>query len=178
MTDTKALFDAIRTIKGSALTQADVDLINSVLQGSGGVRRISATGLALLKEFEGCRLVAYRDTGGVLTIGYGSTGPHVKAGMRITQEEAEALLKKDLDRFEKGVARLAPVATQNQFDAMVSLAFNIGLSNFEKSTVRKTHNAGATISATKAFAFWNKDNGKVLPGLVRRRAAEAELYAS
>lgn len=142
--------------------------------------KISDRGLALIKEFEGCELTAYVCPAGVLTVGYGSTGPHVKAGMTLTEEEAEALLRKDLERFEKCVngATFNYGLTQGQFDACVSLAFNIGCVNFRNSTVLRKLASGDDDEAADAFRMWNKGGGKVLPGLVRRREAERELFLS
>jgi lysozyme len=140
------------------------------------MRHINAAGLALIKSFEGLRLEAYRCAAGVLTIGWGSTGPHVKEGMTITLEEAETLLKTDLARFERGVEAMAPVATDNQFAAMVSLSFNIGLDAFRKSSVLKRHNRGDHKGAADAFLMWTKAAGRTLPGLVKRRSAERSLY--
>jgi lysozyme len=141
-------------------------------------RKINAAGLALVKEFEGCELTAYRCAAGVLTIGYGSTGSHVREGMTITKEEAEALLRKDLRRFENGVEALMGPATDNQFSACVSLAFNIGLGAFAGSTVLKRHRLGNKIGAANAFLMWNKSRGNILKGLMRRREAERKLYMS
>jgi lysozyme len=139
-------------------------------------RRINAAGLALIKEFEGCRLEAYRDAVGIWTIGYGSTGPHVHPNSRMTPQPAEALLLSDLERFERAVDEAAPQATDNQFSAMVALAFNIGISALLRSTVLREHKAGNHEAAARAFSLWNKAGGRVLAGLVRRRAAEADLY--
>jgi lysozyme len=139
-------------------------------------RKIGPEGIALIKQFEGCELTAYKDPVGILTIGYGSTGPHVKPGMTITEAEAEALLRKDLSRFEAAVEKLAGTASQGQFDAMVSLAFNIGEGAFGKSTLLKLHKTGNYPGAASEFGKWVRAGGKVLKGLVRRRAAEAELY--
>lgn len=135
---------------------------------------------ALLREFEGCELKAYICPAGVPTIGYGSTGSHVKMGMVITKTEAEALLKKDLVRFEKAVLKaVAPKEPQQEeFDAMVSLAFNIGIKAFTNSTVAKRYKEGRTTEAANAFGMWKKGGGKILPGLVRRRAAETALFLS
>lgn len=143
---------------------------------AGAIRTISDEGLALIKEFEGCKLTAYRDPVGVLTIGYGSTGPHVKPGLTITQDQADELLRQDVARFEVAVADMAKVATDNQFSAMVSLAFNIGAEALRKSTLLRKHNAGDYRGAQGEFARWKYAGDKVLPGLVRRRAAEAALY--
>jgi lysozyme len=142
------------------------------------MRKINAAGLELVKSFEGLRLDAYRCAAGVLTIGWGSTGPHVKEGMTISLEEAETLLKTDLARFERGVdAMTEGVATSdNQFAACVSLAYNIGLGAFVGSTVLKRHKLGNHLGASRAFILWNKAKGQVLKGLTRRREAEAKLY--
>ena len=142
------------------------------------MRHINQEGLELIKVFEGCELKAYRDAVGVLTIGYGSTGGHVKVGMTITRVEAEQLLREDLQRFEVGVdQRLGDTeVTDNQFSAMVSLAFNIGLANFSGSSVLRRILAGNVQGAADAFLMWNKAGGKELKGLTRRRAAERELF--
>jgi lysozyme len=138
--------------------------------------RINEKGRAIVKRFEGLRLTAYRCPAGVLTIGYGSTGPHVKQGMCITEAEAEELLRKDLKRFEDGVWQIAGAATGNQFSAMVSLAFNIGLGAFATSTLVKRHKLGNHIGAANAFLSWKMAGGRVLTGLIRRREAERKLY--
>jgi lysozyme len=139
-------------------------------------RRINAAGLALVKRFEGCKLTAYRCPAGVLTIGFGSTGPHVKQGMTITEAEAEALLVKDLERFEEGVEVIAGPSNDDQFSAMVSLAFNIGLGAFATSTLVKRHKMGNHTGAANAFLSWKMAGGRVLAGLLRRREAERRLY--
>jgi len=182
MIDAAKLFAAIRTVKGSALTQDDVDLINGVIepQPFTGPRKIGAKGLALIKASEGLRLKAYPDPasgGDPWTIGYGST-KGVTPGMVITEARAEDMLRADVAMFESAVNRLCPVTTQNQFDALVSLAFNVGEGNLASSTLRKMHNAGNYTGAQAEFARWNKAAGKVMPGLVKRRAAEAQLYGS
>lgn len=142
--------------------------------------KMGSKGLKLLKEFEGLRLKAYPDpaTGGEpWTIGYGHTSaaglPLVKKGMAISEADAEEILKRDLADFEKVV----PHGTQNQFDAMVSLCYNIGQGNFNKSSVKKHHIAGKFEQAAKSFLLWNKANGKVMKGLTRRREAEKALYS-
>lgn len=142
--------------------------------------KTSTNGLALIQQFEGFRAQAYICPAGVLTIGYGSTGAHVKRGQVIKQAEAVALLKKDVARFERAVDALGLNLTQNQFDALVSLAFNIGTGNFNKSTLVRRLKAGDMAGAAAQFAVWNKARVRgvltVLPGLVRRRAAEAALF--
>ena len=181
----KPVFDAVRTIAGP-LTQSDVDLLNrAIIAAQHGdalppttTKQIGAKGLALIKSFEGLRLASYKCPADVWTVGYGSTGPHVKPGMTIAEVQADKLLQDDLDRFESSVARNAPDATQNQFDAMVSLAFNIGTGAFEKSTLLRKFKAGDKAGAATGFAAWVNAGGRRLEGLVRRRAAERALFVS
>lgn len=144
------------------------------------MRRVNQAGIDLIKSFEGLRTRSYRDPVGILTIGYGSTGPHVMPGMSITEEQAEALLRQDVARFEAGVQaylRDAP-ATDNEFAALVSLAFNIGLGAFRRSTVLRQHRAGRKKLAAAAFLLWVRAGKRTLKGLVRRRDAERRLYLS
>ena len=141
------------------------------------MRQINANGLALIKQFEGLRLKAYKCPAGVWTVGYGSTGAHVKPDTVITADEAERLLLDDLVRFEQGVALQCPVATDNQFAALVAFAFNVGLESLRTSTLRRMHNEGNYAGASGQFGRWNKGGGKVLPGLIKRRAAESALYS-
>lgn len=144
------------------------------------MRRINARGLRLVKDFEGCELTAYLCPAKVWTIGYGSTGPHVKPGMTISQGEADELLLEDLERFEVGVEKLIgdTPTSDSQFSALVSLAFNIGLGAFAGSTVLKRHKLRNYVGAAKAYGMWIRGGGKILPGLIRRREAEAKLYRS
>ena len=142
---------------------------------------MNQAGIDLLKSFEGCRLRAYRDSVMVWTIGYGHTSmagpPEVKSGLTITQAEAEGILKRDLVKYETAVNRaISRVPTENQFAAMVSLCYNIGPGNFNRSTVLSAFNAGNLGLAADAFRRWNKAGGKVLKGLVRRREAERALF--
>lgn len=135
----------------------------------------------LIKLFEGCKLTAYPDpgTGGdPWTIGWGSTGPDICRGTVWTQAQADARFDEHLQHFGDGVARLVGNAptTAHQMAAMVSLAYNIGLDNLAGSTLLKRHLAGDYAGAQAAFASWNKSGGRILPGLVKRRAAEAEVY--
>lgn len=142
---------------------------------------MSFFGRNLIKRNEGCRLTAYRDVGNVLTIGWGHTGPDVYEGMTITQEQADQMLDERLDReFGAAVTKAigdAPT-TQDQFDAMVSLAYNIGVGGFRKSSVLRYHLRGAYIAAADCFRLWNKVAGRVNKGLVRRREEERALYLS
>lgn len=141
--------------------------------------KISKKGLDLIKHFEGLELKAYKDSVGVVTIGYGSTGPHVSMGMVITQDQAEALLKQDVSRFEKGVSDLVQVPlNQNQFDALVSFSFNLGLGNLKSSTLLRKLNSLDYSGAANEFTRWNKAGGVVLKGLTRRREAEKVLFLS
>jgi len=140
-------------------------------------RRINKAGLQLIKDFEGLKLTAYKCPAGVWTIGYGSTGPHVRPGMTITPREASELLTADLLRFERAVTRLVKMPlNDNQFAALVSFAFNVGEAALEKSTLLKHLNAGRIAMAAQEFLRWNKAGGKVLAGLVRRREAERLLF--
>lgn len=140
--------------------------------------KTSPKGIALIKEYEGLRLGAYLCSAGVLTIGYGHTGG-VKEGDLITEQKAEQLLQDDLKKFENGVLRLVRVpVTQNQFDALVSFAFNLGVGNLGKSTLLKMLNDRDYKGAAGQFIRWNKAAGKELAGLTRRRIAESELFLS
>lgn len=143
--------------------------------------RISADGISVIKQFEGCRLRSYRCSAGVLTIGWGHTSasgnPIVFPEMTITQEEADQILAADLRKFEDGVTALVKVdLRQGQFDALVSFAFNCGLSALGKSTLLKRINEGKFDAAPAEFMKWTKAGGNELPGLVRRRRAEARLW--
>jgi len=141
-------------------------------------RRINAEGLAHIKRWEGLRLSAYKDVVGIWTIGYGSTGTHVKPGMKITEAQAEKLLRDDLDRFEKSVERSVKVPlTDNQFAALVSFAFNVGTGAFERSTLLKKLNAGDYDAVPGQLMRWVNAGGKKVQGLVNRRAAEGGLWA-
>jgi lysozyme len=136
----------------------------------------SQRGIDLIKSFEGLRLKAYRDAVGILTIGYGHTGRDVTEGLVITEAQAEELLRNDLMRFEDAVRKHAGPATQNRFDAMVSLAFNVGVTAFANSTLARKHRAGDPVGAANEFQRWNRAGGRPLPGLTRRRQAERRLY--
>ena len=143
----------------------------------------SDKGIALIKQFEGCRLTAYQDSVGVWTIGYGWTQPvdgkPIRAGMTIKQETAERLLKTGLVSYESDVSRLVKVSlTQGQFDALVSLTYNLGCRSVSTSTLLRKLNAGDYAGAADEFLRWNKAGGKVLNGLTRRREAERALFLS
>jgi len=135
-------------------------------------------GLSLIKSFEGCKLKSYQDVVGVWTIGYGSTGPDIKAGMNWTQAQADARLTHDLLKFEAGVTGCVKATlTPNQFSALVCFAYNVGLGNLQSSTLLKKVNASDMTGAAAEFLRWNKAGGAVIPGLTRRRQAESDLFA-
>lgn len=141
----------------------------------------SHNAVSLIKTSEGKRNTAYPDprTGGEpWTIGYGHTGPEVHKGLVWTDEQVDAALQSDLQRFDKEVSALVGnrPTTQNQFDALVDFAFNLGTTALSKSTLLKLHNLGDFEGAAKEFARWNKAKGKVMTGLTARRSAEAALY--
>lgn len=140
--------------------------------------RISEQGLDLIKSFEGLRLQSYWDAVGVLTIGYGHTRG-VRPGQTITRREAELLLSADLEPIEKQLtADLGEDGVlQCQFDALCSFCFNLGVGAYMRSTLRKYVKSGRDADAGREFGRWVRAGGRVLPGLVRRRKAEAELYA-
>lgn len=134
---------------------------------------------SVIKEAEGLRLEAYKDGGGVWTIGYGHTGKEVKKGLQIDMTAAEAYLTLDLQTAEDAVNKSVKVnLTQNQFDALVSLAYNIGATAFKSSTLVKLLNKGKYDEAAEEFPRWNKDNGKVIDGLTNRRVKERALFLS
>lgn len=146
-----------------------------------GAIAISAAGLFAIANFEGKENAPYRDIAGIWTVCYGSTGAHVVPGGTRTDEECLTLLDKDVDRFEAAVNRCTPAPkTQNQFDAMVSLSFNIGENAYCGSTFARKFNAGDTQGAADAILLWNKArvNGQLVTvrGLARRREAERLLF--
>lgn len=152
--------------------------------------RINQAGLDLIKSFEGCVLYAYDDANdnrimpgdpveGTLTIGYGHTGQDVRPGETITQQQADELLQNDLVQFEAGVnAMVDRNLTPNQFAALVSFSYNLGLESLRGSTLLSYVNAGDFDAAQEQFGRWVYANGGELAGLVRRRAAEAALFGT
>jgi lysozyme len=145
--------------------------------------KTSARGLTVIKEFEGKRLEAYLCPAGEWTIGYGHTSaagtPKVMPEMRITDAEAYAILQRDVVAFEMAVSRLVKKPlNQGQFDALVSFIYNVGAGAFEKSTLLKRINAGRFDDVPAQLMRWTKGGGRELPGLVRRRRAEAALWRS
>lgn len=184
-------FDAARALKremgGSGLTQAEVDQFNAIIAGWGGLSPSQAA-FDLIKEFEGyataqadggCKAYPDPASGGEpYTIGFGSTGPDVRPGTVWTRQQAEERLAADVTSFAAGVRRLigSTPTLQREFDALVSLAYNIGLGNFGNSTLLRKHKAGDKAGASAEFGKWKMAAGRVMKGLIRRRAAEANLY--
>ena len=156
--------------------------------------KISEAGIQLIKSFEGCHRSPYRCPAALWTVGYGRVLYPDQARLKTPErtayplnaehnrtfeyDEIDSILEKDLERFEAGVLRLCPAAADSQphFDAMVSLAFNIGLGNLQASTLRMKYNRGDTQGAADEFLKWRKSNGVVLRGLERRREAERAMF--
>ncbi|ATO56909.1 lysozyme [Bartonella sp. 1-1C] len=145
-------------------------------------RKISKNCLNYLKKWEGLRLHAYRDASGIWTIGYGHTEkagkPMVVEGMVITERKAETMLLTDLRQYERAVEKAVYVdLSDEQFGALVSFCYNIGITAFQNSTLLKKLNKGDYESVPIELQKWTKAGGKRLKGLVHRRAAEAGLWA-
>lgn len=137
----------------------------------------SSAGIDLIKQFEGFRSEAYLCAGGKWTVGYGST-EGVQPGMIITEAEAEARLKHDLQTAEHAVSRLVTRSlTQHQFDALASFTFNLGSGALQRSTLRQKVNRMEDDAVPQEFCRWVYSGGRKLRGLIRRREAEAVLYA-
>jgi len=138
--------------------------------------KISNKGLAIIKHFEGFREHAYLDTGKVPTIGYGTT-KGVRLGQVVTQAQAEIFLVRDVAEAEAAVSRLVKVKlNQDQFDALVCFTYNLGQGNFSGSTLLSLLNQGHYDQVSTQLLRWNKDNGRVIEGLTRRRKAEGVLF--
>lgn len=140
--------------------------------------RVSETGQSLIKYFEGCELETYICPSGIPTLGYGSTGPNIQMGMKITLEKAESMLVDDLREFEDAIKKLITVQiSQSQFDALVSWAFNVGAGAVSESTLRRRLNEGddAMSVIEQELPRWNKGPNGPMPGLITRRKAEVRL---
>lgn len=201
----KPLFDTIRNLLGRKLRQREVDAIDAAIDAAvreadfsrqdrvtpgpsptAPTRMIGVDGVALIKRFEGCarrrpdgRFESYPDPGTgsePWTIGWGATGPGIGPGTVWTQAQCDARLEADLARYAADVAEVLADAptTQPQFDALVSFHYNTGA--IARATLTRRHRDGDLAAAAKEFARWNRSGGRVLTGLVRRRAAEARLY--
>jgi lysozyme len=144
--------------------------------------QISYNGLTLLKELEGFRSESYLDTGGVWTIGYGTTrvkGKPVEAGLTCTEAEAAQWLSDDIAWAQTAVNKLVKVPLkQGMFDALVSFVYNVGEDQFRRSTLLRLLNLKQYIEAGKQLLLWKYDNGKVIQGLINRRIKELAMYNS
>lgn len=137
---------------------------------------MNQAGIDLIKKFEGCKLGAYKCPAGVWTIGYGHT-EGVYQDQKITQEQADSMLKSDLEKYEKQVRQLLEVpVTANQISALVSFAYNVGVGNLQKSNLLARLNSCDYLGCADQFPRWNKAGGKVLDGLTKRREAERALF--
>lgn len=136
--------------------------------------KISEDGINLIKRFEGCRTTAYVDAAGVLTIGYGHTGPDVVPNLTVSQAYVDALLLKDLEKFEAKVQKYDPIYhfKQNEFDALVSFAYNIG--SIDALTANGTRDRQTIMSS---MLLYRKTGGRILPGLEKRRIYEMRLFS-
>jgi lysozyme len=188
----KHIFDFLRKISGGKLTQKQVDAadkliatayddLNDVLGIATDEMHVSPSGVDLICNFEGLRLKAYDDGVGVWTIGFGTTkypnGIRVKKGDTCTLDQAKAYMQNDLKSFEQTVNNTVKVLlNQNQFDALVSLAYNIGSTAFKNSTLVRQLNEGNYKAAANQFNVWVNAGGKRMQGLVNRRAAERTLF--
>lgn len=191
----KPLFDLLRRLMRRPFRQSEVEEIDAALDDVLTDRRsantslqMSSAGIALIRRFEGCARMradgmveAYPDpgTGGApWTIGWGATGPGIGPGTLWTQEQCDARLRTDLERFasEVDAALAGAVTSQAQFDALVSFHYNTGA--IGRATLTRMHRAGDHVGAAAEFARWKYAGGRVLKGLVRRREAEAALYRS
>lgn len=191
--NSKIIFDYLRKLSGGVLTQAqviatdkllsiDFDAVKNML-GIPESMSVSNKGVDLICEFEGKRLVAYDDGVGVWTIGFGTikypSGNRVKKGDTCTLEQAKEYMRHDLIEFEHAVnSSVKAPLNQNQFDALVSLAYNIGSSAFKSSTLVKKLNAGDYKGAADQFNVWVNAGGKRMQGLVNRRDREKLLFLS
>ena len=188
----KQIFDFLRKISGGTLTQKQVDAadkliatayddLNDVLGIATDEMHISPSGIDLICNFEGRRLTAYDDGVGVWTIGFGTTvypnGIKVMKGDTCTEAQAKTYMAHDLKKFEAAVNKAVTVQlNQNQFDALVSLAYNIGTNAFSKSTLVKKLNANDIRGAADQFDVWVNAGGKRMQGLVNRRTVEKALF--
>jgi lysozyme len=136
----------------------------------------SKTGIHLTEDFERCRLTAYPDQGGVMTIGWGHTRG-VIAGLTCTQQQADLWLWEDLGFSSAAVNKLVTVAlSQDEFDALVDFVFNVGVGNFEHSTLLRLLNSGEIQQAALEFDKWDHVKGRVVQGLLRRREMETQEF--
>lgn len=141
--------------------------------------RASKNAVDLIRHWEGCRLEAYQDIGGVWTVGFGTTGPGIHEGTKVSEAIAVAMLKSDIAQVSDAVSRLVGLHTsQNQFDAIVSFAYNVGTGAFKSSRMLKLILAGKKEEASQEFLKWNHVGGVIVAGLMARREAERKLFLS
>ena len=134
-------------------------------------------GVDLIKSFEGCELTAYADQGGVWTIGYGTTGPFVTPGLTITQEQADNWLTAKIQSVAASLSRMITLPlNENEFSALCSWAYNVGIGSVANSTLLKELNEGDVDEVPNQLMLWNHVDGVINQGLVRRRAAEVDLW--
>ena len=191
----KQIFDFLRKISGGTLTQKQVDATNKLIATATDATVADMLGLAidqmtvspfavdLICGFEGKRLAAYDDGVGVWTIGFGTTvypnGIKVKKGDTCTEAQAKVYMAHDLKKFELAVNNAVKIPlNQNQFDALVSLTYNIGTNAFSESTLVKKLNANDIHGAANQFDVWVNAGGKRMQGLVNRRVKEKALFLS
>lgn len=189
----QVIFDFLRKISDGKLTQKQVNAANQVIAKATGSTvanmlgivvsemSVSNSGIDLICDFEGKRLVAYDDGVGVWTIAFGTTvypnGIRVKKGDTCTEAQAKAYMAHDLKKFEQAVNNSVTIPlNQNQFDVLVSLAYNIGSGAFNKSTLVKKLNTGDIRGAADQFDVWINAGGKRMQGLVNRRTKEKTLF--
>lgn len=188
----KQIFDFLRKISGGKLTQKQVkaadkliatayDDVTEMLGIAIDEMHVSPSGIDLICNFEGLRLKSYDDGIGIWTIGFGTTkypnGIRVKKGDSCTLEQAKAYMHNDLKEFEQTVNDAVRVPlTQNQFDALVSLTYNIGTTAFKSSTLVKRLNEENYKNAADQFDVWINAGGKRMQGLINRRAKEKALF--
>ena len=189
----KPIFDAVRQMLGRSFRGDEITLLDAAIEAAlvatnpAPAREINEAGIALIQKWEGCarrradgRYEAYPDpgTGGdPWTIGWGSTGAEVAPGVIWTKDQCDARLKRDLTRYAREVAMVIGAAptTPGQFDALVSFHYNTGA--IAKATLTKLHRTGQFAKAQAEFSKWINADGRVMQGLVKRRADEAEHYA-
>lgn len=141
--------------------------------------KINDAGIKLIQSFEDCKLESYLDIKGIATIGWGHTGPEVQLGQTITQDQADAQFQTDLEKFNQGVTNyVTSNVNPNQFSAMVSFAFNLGLGSLHGSHLLIYVNNSQWDLASQEFPKWDHSGGVVVPGLLRRREAEQTLFNS
>lgn len=145
---------------------------------------VSDKAIKMIRHHEGVRVKPYQDAIGLWTVGVGHLIGDGKTlpdewNRTLTMGEVDEILRKDLARFEAGVERLCPTGlTQSRFDALVSISFNFGLGNLQRSSIRMKHNRGEFKDAADSFLLYNKAGGKIFKGLVNRRNDERALYLS